>query len=1238
MSNVNQRLVGLIFVATATFSSASLLADVSRQTNVDQAQHMIDDQGIPLLSIDSVGKVAHPAWTALYALAYAGVEDYDPSLGLKPDVERFNASVHWLKTNLVQNKAGLWVWPYNFDSTYNDVSIKAPWSSAFAQATGIQALLAHWKKTGDKSSLELARKAAASLFVPISKGGFLFSSGADIWFEEIPAPVKNPSHILNGHMRVLLALGELKDATGDEQYGEWFSKGSDTLLRWLPLYDAGYWLRYDLNPRKQELLFRLANPYGFTTPEVAIDRITLRDPVTGKQSVLDVGGAKDSEGDLRIAGNDWGQVEDINGHSVRRLRPVSSQREAIDSSGQMVAPYTYFYLTLPSDWNNNLRRERLELSVEYLDEHPGNLSVQTRSIAAASETFKSLQDGDLLLSGSGGWRKWNVAVQPKDLGYWVGETYARKHAQYLRQLAVRDHRLAAWADTAVAYLQTLGSGKDFETVIPKRPEVPGQTPMLPVHTLDKDGVVTQWRGGAKTTYFKDGSYNPESDPGEPVHSPFIIARQLLAPSEVGQGGYKNPDKSQVTSLAALNWFMSDRNQYRLGKEALTYRFDFDNTYNDIVTAKDWASAFSQAYVLKALGHALDTKLGDPAKVTSLLKKVAHGYSVPIEKGGIASVSKSGLSYFEEVPNATHVLNAHLISIPELAEAGRRLKDPAIGKLVDSGVNTLRSKLSQFDTGYWMRYDLNPKKEMLFQLDWLEGENSPLIEDIRFEAPQFAKQVKLAVGSEDAFNGASRITGLEWSPVKLVDGHQVRSFSNGYLAHKEAVKGGTRHNVYALLELPEANFNDFFDVRPHRLVVRFKDVSPGQFVVKIQSINEGNVLDFIPLRNAVISTVGDQQWKEAVVEVRPQDMGWYKGADYQVYEIEQLDSIAKLSGDWFFGQYAQRQRYFLDAKAKGQPTIIQPSYRAALEPVDLSVLDASPTYEGFGFKNALDGDISNNYVAGEEGEAQSYVTLGLSKQLNNALVKLDWESGTNHAGLVRIFVPVDNGWAEVSKTVVKDGKGTSITVSGLKQAKKIKIEFSDFSGQTRVLLRGIQVYAASEAEATASANVEQLDLRAMLEGELFTRLKKYSASPLFSEMTVEDARHGTEGNCSHAALWMAMKMSEKGVPYRVLDIKSSTPDGQLLSHAMTEVKIAGKWLLTDPLNGWLYPASIVELKRNPVPPVNHQWPGRKGMEVYKEAFFFQNLRYVEAYEDLAYTGLFEPKRQEWRYDLIGQESL
>ncbi len=920
MSSMFRYMVSFILCAIFSLLSLHASARSGTQTNVDQAQHVTDGKGIPQLSIENLGTVPHPAWTGLYALAYAGVEDYDPALNLKADSELFNSAVDWLKANLAQDEHGLWVWQYSFDSTYNDVSIAAPWSSAFAQAVGIQALLAHWKQTGDRESLVVAKKAAESLFVPLKKGGFLFSSGDDVWFEEVPAPENNPSHILNGHMRTLLALAELADATGEKRYGEWFVKGSDTLLRWLPLYDAGYWLRYDLNPRKEELLFRLANPYGFANPELAIDRIVLRDPLTGEESVLDVGAQGDAEGPLRIAGNDWGQIEEVDGRTVRRLRPAIGEKQDISSDGQMVSPYSYFYLTLPNRWVDNLRTERFELTVEYFDEQPGNLAVEMRSIAPGP-TFRPLADGDLLLSGSGRWRNWKIPVFPRNLGYWVGDSYASKHAQYLKSLASRVPAFSTWVEVAESYMNHRESGDDFVIIDAKPMKLPNQTPMLPVYTLDKSGVVTQWRPSASTRYYSDGSYDPSSDPGSPVYSPFIVATQVLTPREVGQGGYVAPDKDQVTSKSALNWFKSENNQVRLGNGSVVYHFEFENSYNDVVTSPGWASSFGQAYVLKALRFALENT--EDASLKELLKKIAYAYEVPVSQGGVSSLSKDDKVFFEEVPNATHVLNGHLISVSELAGAATYLDDVRVHNLVRAGVETLRARLAGFDTGYWLRYDSNPKKELLFQIDWLEGERSPLIANIELQSPQFKKKVSLDVARKDAFEGAARISGNDWSHQSEADGRIVRGFLNGYENSREDKSAGMRHQVYMFMPLPVWEFDDYFDVQPHRLAIRYKDVAPGRFNLKVQPVHEGNVLEFVPLRNAVLEMVGDQQWKTAYVEIRPQDMGWYKGPDYQVYEIAQLKEIADITGDWFFSQYAERHEYYLKAKVAGHPVILEP---------------------------------------------------------------------------------------------------------------------------------------------------------------------------------------------------------------------------------------------------------------------------------------------------------------------------
>jgi len=1035
------------------------------QTNVNQAGHVVDESGVPRLEITDVGIVEHPAWTALYALAYAGIEDYDPTLGIVPDPVRFEASIAWLKAKLKKNKDGLWVWLYHFDNTYNDITIKAPWSSAFAQATGIQALLAHWRITHDQTSLELAEKAAQSLFVPLQQGGFLFQRDEDVFFEEIPVPNENPSHILNGHMRVLLALDELKTATEKPLYAEWFNKGMDTLWSWLPLYDAGYWLRYDLNPRKEELLFRLANPYGFANPELVVDRIVLRDPISGEEAVLDVGAADDAEGALRIAGNDWGQSEQLDGRSVRRLRSVSGQREPFDSEGQMLAPHSYFYLKLPMQWQDNLRRERLELVVEYLDETPGNLQVQVRSIAPGSATFRELKDGDLLLSGSGQWRQWRVPILNSDLGFWVGKLYARKHTEYLQKLAQTDNRLLPWAQAATAYLNDVGSGDGFQSVMPEKMELPQQTPTLPIYSVDENGVLMVHLPSSDSRFDGRGMYDFSSGKGTPVYSPYIISNQ----SDIADGlapinWYPHAPVANIEKYAAVEWLKRPENQIILD-DAITYQFNFKNAYNDVVTQAPWVSAFSQAYIVRLLnGFRYD------AEIKQLVGRIIYAYGVPLSQNGLSSVDKSGMIYFEEVPNATHVLNAHLISVAELTAIAEFSEDQRIRSLSAAGVETLRDKLWKFDSGYWMRYDLNPRKELLFQLDWLTGNASPLIEKISFEAPQFFKKIDLELGDEGVFDGDVRISGTEWLPVQQMDGKRVRAFSNGYQVNTQSVQGGARHNVYALMQLPEKTFSDYFDVYPHRLVIQYKDVAEGQFAVKIQSVNEGDVLDFIPLRNAVITTVGDQQWKQAVIEVRPQDMGWYKGADYQVYEVEQLQRIAKLSGDWFFDQYAERQGYFLQAKNNGKSVIVQPSFDVSMSEnspnmldreIHLSVLASSPTYTEFGFENALDDDPDNDYVAGIENEF-AYVDLKLDRTITNGSLRLVWENPENHAGRVKIHV-LSGGRdiiAEIKDVAVGTGDETNIDLQMPDGFDSIRIEFFEFSGQPRILLRLIQLVSRS----------------------------------------------------------------------------------------------------------------------------------------------------------------------------------
>ncbi|WP_256814905.1 MULTISPECIES: D-glucuronyl C5-epimerase family protein [Pseudomonas] len=1236
MISFRQHALKAFCFTAALFVSVAVNADsVIPQTNVDQAVHKVDSAGVPHLFIDGIGSVDHPAWTALYALAYAGVENYDPKLGIKPDAKRFATSIAWLKNHLSKDKNGYWVWPYSFDSTYNDVSIKAPWSSAFGQAVGIQALLADWRVNKDKSSLEQAIKAAEALFVPLEKGGFLFASGKDIWFEEIPSSVRNPSHILNGHMRALMALGELKDATGDARYGEWFAKGSDTLLRWLPLYDAGYWLRYDLNPRKQELLFRLANPYGFANPELAIDRIVLRDPVSGKESVLDVGGEKDANGTARIAGNDWGQIERVDGRTVRRLKPVTGERETPDSEGQWVAPYTYFYLNLPDEWKDNLRTQRFELMIEYLDERPGNLEVQMRSIAPGSATFHSLADGELLLSGSEKWRQWKVPVKPRDLGNWVGTTYGFKHAEYLTKLAARDQRFNSWRDLARGYSNSQ-SEMDMVDVEPVKRAVTAQTPVLPFYSQDKNGVLLM----------HVGTSDHLKRTGKAVYSPYIVASQAIDGRRMANLSTLlkefNIAKDSVKRKPAINWILDAKNQVSAGGSVL-YKFNFQNVYNDVVTPAPWQSSFGQTYILKALHQTLQEDIADNALVQKTLRGALKAYGVEIAQGGLAHKDRQGGLFFEEVPNRTHVLNAQLSALPVIHDVAKKV-DASLGQILwKKGLTSLTEYVSRFDTGYWLRYDLNPKKELLFQLDWLKGDTSPLIESIRLEAPEFSKAVRLDVGNAMAFKGDSRISGLDWSSEKEIDGRKVRSFNNGYKIRAEPVQGGTRQNVYALMQLPVTDFSDYFDIQPHRLVIRYKDVAVGKFVVKVQSISEGNRLKFVPLHNSLITTIGDQKWKVAVISVRPQDMGWYKGEDYQAFEVAQLRNIAKLTGDWFFEQYAERQHYFLNAKKNGSSVIVEPEADSPFGKVQLSLIDSSPTYEGFGFANALDGSAEDNYVASLEGVNPGYVSLRLERPASNGVLTLGWDSALNYPGNVKVVAL--NGSGRVKKILADvnliNGKEAKIKLSAVEPFDSLRIEFSQFVGQSRLLMRLI------EFNATVSEGAPSDQLTVKLEpGEDYldaqdernplrifrlpvtTKVKSISDElvkgvegdhekilsfmkfingfkvGVASSMTPEAAIDERVGACGSFTNTLLALSAAQGIEGRVISLLNYPKND---GHAVAEIKVQGKWALYDPTFGAFYtlvgsnaPLSFDEIKAGYAKGMNiqvHHSLMRSGIEGY-----------------------------------------
>lgn len=890
------------------------------QTQVETAEFLFQD-GVPILDIESIGEIEHPAWISTYALGYMGAESYY-ALDVEPSDRYAENCINWLKENAQENKAGLLGWSYSFDSTYNDITIAAPWYSGFGQACGIEALVRWYEKTGDQEALDLASESAKMLFVPIDEGGLLFTSGDDIWFEEIPSTDQEPSHILNGHMRVCIALHLLYDATGDETFLDWYNRGIETLQNWLPLYDTGYWLRYDLNPQKTGLLFRFNNPEGSTLMELAIDEIRLTDPLTGESTVIDAGanGDMDAASGSYLAGTDW-QVESTpDGRTVRRL--VAAEVE--NDYGTIEAkPNSYFYLDLPSEWTDNLRTDWFELTIVYKDEQEGRVSVEQRSIAP-DEEYVAMRDGELLLTDSGEWREWTVPVRPSDLGWPVGDLYAEKHMQYLETLSAFTPELSSWTETARGYLNAArmkldaaGTMADAEIVEAKETVLPEQTTVyIPYLSVDDDGVALMHyvENDAKMIDFNGISLPDKGTEG--CYSPYIISCQAMGntaafaftlgdPSALaskypywGQHEWILMDTAfeQAPPEAAYQWLKE--NAISIG-DSLVWCMEEPNAYNDLVQEAGWQSAFWQRYVIDAF-VAIEDK--------DMVKKVAYAYEYTTDEGGLSSVGRDGSLWFEEVPNNSHILNAHMASLVALNDVNDMIQDERIQNLYDEGLTALRENLYRYDTGYWTKYDMNPQKNILFELDWEGAESSPLIDSISLYNSNRNAATQLDIGAEGDYEGVCYMSGLRWQVTEVVDDCTVRT-----IAASQPDDAENQRAAYFRMALPTYEAEDDFTIPAHQIVIRYKDTVQGELTVYRQNIADGNVLRMEPLNDATITCTGDGEWKTAVITLRPQDLGWYMGPDYQSYHNEQLALIAEQTGDWYFAQMCQKWEYYLETQ-------------------------------------------------------------------------------------------------------------------------------------------------------------------------------------------------------------------------------------------------------------------------------------------------------------------------------------
>jgi hypothetical protein len=135
------------------------------------------------------------------------------------------------------NRGAYTTWEYYFDFGGGS----PPWTSAMAQATGLQALARAGTRLGDPKLIEIARgglgafdvATPSGVRVPLAEGNwyalYSFSPGLQV---------------LNGMLQTLIGLRTFADLTGDPHAIELFARGDSAARARIAAYDTGAWSLY----------------------------------------------------------------------------------------------------------------------------------------------------------------------------------------------------------------------------------------------------------------------------------------------------------------------------------------------------------------------------------------------------------------------------------------------------------------------------------------------------------------------------------------------------------------------------------------------------------------------------------------------------------------------------------------------------------------------------------------------------------------------------------------------------------------------------------------------------------------------------------------------------------------------------------------------------------------------------------------------------------------------------------
>ncbi|MDR0766446.1 MAG: D-glucuronyl C5-epimerase family protein [Odoribacteraceae bacterium] len=221
-----------------------------KRSKLNRLIHSLDEEGIPLNTtyIDVTPPRLHyyPISIGQYGLALFHTW---LATGDTAKREHFLRVANWFARNAREEKEQGVYWLT--DVPKPEFGVTAPWKSAFVQGRGISILTRAWQLTGDDRYLHLATGALLPFTRDISEGGVSVDRAAgETFYEEYVAAA--PTRVLDGHAFSLFGLLDYTRAVPDALHPaghrlarRLFDEGIEGLVRQLPRFDLGFWLRFN---------------------------------------------------------------------------------------------------------------------------------------------------------------------------------------------------------------------------------------------------------------------------------------------------------------------------------------------------------------------------------------------------------------------------------------------------------------------------------------------------------------------------------------------------------------------------------------------------------------------------------------------------------------------------------------------------------------------------------------------------------------------------------------------------------------------------------------------------------------------------------------------------------------------------------------------------------------------------------------------------------------------------------